>query len=118
MSQQPGLVPGTQPDLSADAVAAVVGDVPSVRLHEGSAAGTHLPGRRVSGVRMRGRDVEIHAAVVYPTTVEEAAVAVRLALAVLPVGRVDVTIDDVVLPEDDDPTDGPSQGLTPEVPHA
>lgn len=103
-------------ELDADAVAAAVGSVPSVRLHEGSAVGTHLPGRRISGVRVRGTDVDIHAALVYPATVEEAAAAVRSALTVLPVGRVDVTIDDVVLPEDDDHP--PSQGPSPEVPHA
>ena len=105
-------------ELDVDAVAAAVGSVPSVRLHEGSVVGTHMPGRRVSGVRLRGTDVDIHAALVYPATVEEAAAAVRSALTVLPVGRVDVTIDDVVLPEDDDHNDAPPQGPPPEVPHA
>lgn len=88
---------------SADAVAEILAAVPSVRLHEGSVVGTHLPGRRVHGVRVGDGDVEIHAAVVYPTTVDEAAEAIRAALSALPVGRVDVTIDDVVLPDDQTP---------------
>jgi len=109
----------TEPtELDVDAVAAAVAGVPSVRLHEGSAVGTHMPGRRVSGVRLRGTDLEIHVALVHPTTVEQAAAAVRSALTVLPVGRVDVTIDDVILPEDDDHNDTPSRGPSPEVPHA
>ena len=95
-------------ELDVDAVAAAVRRVPSVRLHEGSAVATHLPGRRVSGIRLRGTDVNIHAGLVYPATVQEAAAAVRSALTVLPVGRVDVTIDDVFLPEDDDHNDAPS----------
>ncbi|WP_225752800.1 hypothetical protein [Actinotalea sp. Marseille-Q4924] len=98
---------GAQP--AADAVADALGRVPSVRLHQGSAAGTHLPGRRVHGVRVHDAGVEVHVAAVWPTTVEEAAQAVRAALAPLVTGRVDVTIDDVVL--DDDPR---SEGLGPE----
>jgi hypothetical protein len=94
-------LPGAAP--SADAVAAVLAAVPSVRLHEGSAVGTHLPGRRVHGVRVHDGGVEVHAAVVYPTTVDQAAQAIRDALSALPVGRVDVTIDDVVLPGGDEP---------------
>ena len=88
---------------SADAVVEALAAVPSVRLHEGSAVGTHLPGRRVHGVRVGDGGVEVHAAVVYPTTVDQAAEAIRAALSALPVDRVDVTIDDVVLPDDDAP---------------
>lgn len=93
--------PASGGTLDADAVAAVLATVPSVRLHEGSVVGTHLPGRRVAGVRLSDDAVEIHAAVVYPTTVEEGAQAIRDALSTLPLARVDVTIDDVVLPGDD-----------------
>lgn len=100
--------PASGGTLDADAVAEVLAAVPSVRLHEGSAVGTHLPGRRVSGVRLRDDAVEIHAAVVYPTTVAQAAQAIRDALSALPLAHVDVTIDDVVLPGDD---------TSPEVEH-
>lgn len=99
--------------LTADAVAAVVGQVPQVRLHEGSVASTHLPGRSVSGVRLRGADVEVHVAVVYPTSVAVAAEAVRTALARLPVGRVDVRIDDVVLPTEPDHQAPPARADRP-----
>ncbi|MCK6210708.1 hypothetical protein KZX45_09165 [Georgenia sp. EYE_87] len=89
---------GPVPD--PDAVAAAVRAVPSVRLHEGSAVGTHLPGRRISGIRVRTDRVEVHAAVVYPATVDEAARDIRAALAGLTRSPVDVTIDDVVVVED------------------
>lgn len=96
-----------------DAIASVVRGVPQVRLHEASAVGTHLPGRRVPGVRVHGSEVEVHAAVVYPTTVEEAAAAIRGALAPLRLHAVDVVIDDVVLPDD-----RPEPGDRSEVSHA
>jgi hypothetical protein len=98
--------------LDADTVVAHLQAVPVVRLHEGSAVGTHLPGRRVSGVRLRERTLEVHAAVVYPATVEQAATAVREALATLPLERIDVTIDDVVLPPDP-AADEPDREVTP-----
>lgn len=108
----------TDAGASADVIADALARVPAVRLHEGSAAGTHLPGRRVHGVRVHEAGVEVHVAAVWPTTVDEAAGAVRAALAPLVTGRVDVTIDDVVL--DDDPRSeghGP-EGSATEVSHA
>lgn len=101
-------------ELTAEAVAAAVGRVPGVRLHEQSVVGTHLAGRRIAGVRVHGRDVEVHVATIWPTTVQDAAAAVRAALAPLPVDKVDVAIDDVVLPGDDNDDDSP-EGTTPEV---
>jgi hypothetical protein len=98
----------TSEELTAEAVAEAVGGVPVVRLHERSAAGTHLAGRRV-----HGQDVEVHVATVWPTTVAEAADAVRAALAPLPIGTVDVTIDDIVLPDDDD---SPERSATEDTP--
>jgi hypothetical protein len=103
---EPSEVPGSTA-LTADAVAAAVGTVSVVRMHDGSTAATYLPGRRVPGVRIDGQDVEVHAAVVFPTTVTEAADAIRAALRSLTPGRVDVVIDDVVVFDDttDDTTD-------------
>lgn len=92
----------------AEAVADAVRGVPEVRLHEASVIGTHLPGRRVPGVRIQGDDVEVHVAVVYPTPIEVAARAVRTALAGLTRGRVDVVVDDLVHP-DDSPERGTSE---------
>ncbi|EYR62390.1 hypothetical protein N866_08970 [Actinotalea ferrariae CF5-4] len=102
-----------------DAIADALGGVPVVRLHQGSAAGTHLPGRRVHGVRVHDAGVEVHVAAVWPATVAEAADAVRAALAPLAPGRVDVTIDDVVLDDDDPRSEGHRpEGPATEVSHA
>lgn len=107
--------PPTEPSASdstrEEAIAAVLGGVPEIRLHEASAIATHLPGRRIPGVRLKASDVEVHAALVYPTTVEEAAGAVRAALAPLSYGTVDVTIDDVVLPQSSDTPDLGDAGI-------
>lgn len=94
-----------------DAVAQAVAGVPVVRLHEGSAVATHLPGRRVAGVRLHDDGVEVHVATVWPTTVSEAAEAVRSALRPLGPTHVDVVVDDVVLPTGSaqDPDDSPTK---------
>lgn len=99
MSEQSSHPTGTT-ELTADAVAAAVSTVSVVRMDEGSVVGTYLPGRRVPGVRIQGQDVEVHAAVVFPTTVAEAADAVRAALRSLTAGRVDVVIEDVIVLDD------------------
>lgn len=101
-------------DRTADAVAQAVGRVPTVRLHERSAVGTHLPGRRVPGVRLQDDGVEVHVAAVWPTPVAEAADAVRAALQPLAFGSVDVVIDDVVLPGELD--ESPEGSTTEDAP--
>jgi hypothetical protein len=111
----------TGPGASADAevIADAIARVPAVRLHAGSVAGTHLPGRRVHGVRVHSTGAEVHVAAVWPTTVDEAAAAVRAALAPLMTGRVDVTIDDVVLDDDHTRSEGHGpEGSATEVSHA
>ena len=90
----------TAEPVTADVVAAALEQVPVVRLHAATPVATHLPGRRVAGVRMHDRQVEVHVAVVYPTTVAEAAASVRAALAHLDLTSVDVVVDDVLHPED------------------
>lgn len=96
------------PEVTADDVVEALRDLDEVRLHEQSVVGTHLPGRRVPGVRLTGQDAEVHVAVVHPTTVEEAAEKVRAALGGLPLGSVHVVVEDLVLPDD-----GPEEGPTP-----
>lgn len=86
--------------VTADAVASALAAVPQVRLHATGPVATHLPGRRVGGVRLTDLEAEVHVAVVYPTTVDDAAAAVRAALAPLGLRRVDVVVADVVHPED------------------
>lgn len=101
--------------VDADTVAGALADVPGVRLHPVAAAATHLPGRRVGGVRLTQHgaetDAEVHVVVAYPTTVADAASVVREALAPLGLSRVDVVVEDVVRPEDlaadDAAPDGP-----------
>jgi len=101
-------------DRTADAVAQAVGRVSMVRLHEQSAVGTHLPGRRVAGVRLRNDGVEVHVAAVWPTPAAEAADAVRAALLPLDLGSVDVVIDDIVL--SGDPHESPEGSTTEDAP--
>ena len=106
-------------ELDPQAVAAAVAAVPTVRLPKESAVGTHLPGRRIPGVRVHGRDVEVHVAAVWPTPVGEVAAAVRSALVPLGAGNVDVVVEDVVLPGDDEIQDAaPREPEAPSAPSA
>lgn len=61
---------------------------------------TYLPGRRVRGVRISTDRAEVHVVLVYPTPVEEAAAAVRVALAGVVDSPVDVVVDEVVTDEE------------------
>ena len=83
-------------DADADAVAAAVGALPTVRLSARSTVATYLPGRRVTGVRTGAGRTEVHVALIYPTTVMEGSTAVRVALAGVVDGPVDVVVDDVL----------------------
>ncbi|MBC7291971.1 MAG: hypothetical protein H5T83_11655 [Actinotalea sp.] len=109
--------PDSGPAAAADAIAAALDRLPSVRRHAASAVGTHLPGRRVHGVRVHEAGIEVHVAAVWPTTVDEAARAVRAAVAPVATATVDVTIDDVLL--DDQPRSGGHgpEGSATEVSH-
>ncbi len=84
----------------ADSVAAAVLSVPGVvDLHPGSfgEVATYLPGRRVSGVRVRADGTaEIHVVLRFGVPVLETADRVRAAVRALVPGQVDVTVQDVV----------------------
>ncbi len=87
------------PASRADAVAAALTGLRTVRRHAGSRVTTHLPGRTVPGVRLQGESVHVALALVWPATVGEAEAEVRAALAALDITNPEITIDDVVLAE-------------------
>jgi len=90
-----------QPD-RADAIAAAVSGVDGVAaLHGGmfGEAATYLPGRRVTGVRLSDDGAEVHITVSYGRGVHRIADAVRIAVAPLVTGSVDVIVEDVELNE-------------------
>lgn len=86
------------PDLVAGAVASCT----SVARLSGGMAGevaTYLPGRRVTGVRVRADELQVHVVGVYGIPVSEIGTEVRAALAPLVGGLpVAVSIDDLALP--------------------
>ena len=62
---------------------------------------TYLPGRRLTGVRLAGDELEIHVVARWGPSLPEVADAVRLAVAPLAGGLpVTVYIDDIEVPTD------------------
>lgn len=98
----------------ADAVAAAVRAVPGVvDLHAGTfgEVATYLPGRRVTGVRVRDDGVAVHVVLRFGVPVLDTAQRVRAAVQVLAPGPVDVSVEDVVEAVDEpagDRADGPA----------
>ena len=92
---------GTEPD-PADVVAAAVRAVPGVAELYGGLFGevaTHLPGRRVPGVRLDDDgNAEVHVVLHWGYPVPATAYAVRRAVARLVRGGVHVVVDDVAAP--------------------
>jgi hypothetical protein len=84
-------------DAEADAIGRAVAACPGVaRL--GDQVATHLPGRRVAGVRRRAGRVEVHVVASDHTTVADIAAAVRDAVAATGATEpVDVVIEDLTL---------------------
>lgn len=95
------MMPGA-PD-PADTVAALARAVPGVAaLHPGmfGEVATYLPGRRVTGVRIRGGAVDVHLTVWPAAPVRATAAAVRAAVAAgFPGHTVNVTVEDIAVPE-------------------
>ena len=85
----------------AEAVAAAALAVPGVNaLHAGvlGEVATYLPGRRISGVRLRDDSCEVHIVLDWGSPVVATADAVRGAVETLVNGPVDVTVEDVAGP--------------------
>ncbi|KDF00070.1 hypothetical protein Y900_014255 [Mycolicibacterium aromaticivorans JS19b1 = JCM 16368] len=84
---------------AADTVASIARAVPGVAaLHPGmfGEVGTYLPGRRVTGVRIRDDRVEVHITVTASAHVRQTAAAVRSAVrAAMPDLPVDVTVEEI-----------------------
>ena len=96
MSTSPGLVGGLAEQAALVRTAALA--VPGVvDLHGGSLGevAVHLPGRRVSGLRLRDDRTEVHLVVLMGAPVRETADAVQRAVARVRPGRVDVVVADV-----------------------
>ncbi|SDR95117.1 hypothetical protein [Actinopolymorpha singaporensis] len=86
----------------ADLIAAAVGACPDVaRLSAGPVA-TYLPGRSVPGVAVRDGEVRVAVVARYGRPLAEIAEQVRAAVAPLvPARRVDVTIDDLAIGDEE-----------------
>ena len=85
-------------DHPLDRLAATVLGVPGVAdLYGGSMGeiGTHLPGRRIAGLRQRDDRIEITVVAEFGRDLNQLAEAVRAAAAAHTAGKVDVTIGDV-----------------------
>ncbi len=96
--------PGSTPparDPVDDLVDAVLA-VPGVEgLHGGvfGEVATYLPGRRVTGLRVRGEDVDVHLVLAWGQPVLATADRVRDALARKVKGQVHVTVEDIRAPD-------------------
>lgn len=102
MTGTPSPAPGglaTQADLVVAAALAVPG---VVRLHGGALGevAVHLPGRRVSGVRLREGRTAVHVVVAVGAPLRATAATVQRAVAAVRPGVVDVTVEDVADPRD------------------
>lgn len=90
-------------DHPLDRLAATVREVPGVvDLYGGTMGeiGTHLPGRRIAGLRARGERTEITIVAEYGRDLGRLAESVRAAAAAHTTGEVDVTIGDIAAPAD------------------
>jgi hypothetical protein len=90
---------------SAEAVAAAAASCPGVaRLSRGVPVevATYLPGRRIYGVRIDDRSVEVHVVACPGTPLPELAAEIRQAVSpIAPKRAIDVFVDDIELgPED------------------
>lgn len=92
-----------------EVLAALVQQCPAVAgLHGGQfgEVATYLPSRRVRGVRVGEREVEIHVIGRYPATMHDIAAQVRAAVTAHADGRaISIAIDDLALPGEPDPDD-------------
>lgn len=83
-----------------DALTALARSVDGVAAMHGGEFGevaTHLPGRKIVGIRITDDSCDVHIAVAYPCDVRAVARAVRLALEPHVEVPVSVTVEDVVI---------------------
>jgi hypothetical protein len=102
---------GREIDRRVDPIVAAVLACPLVAgMHSGrdGRAVTYLPGRRVTGVRITVDEVAIHVVARYPAVMDQVSDQVRRAVAPFAAGlRVEVTIEDLVVPGDPSPGQPP-----------
>ena len=114
--RRPGELPAAAVDVS-ESVAAAVTAVPGVAALHGGAFGqiaSYLPGRSVTGVRIRDDVTDVHVVLYWGAPVLATADRVRAAVLTLVDGlsaRVDVTVEDVIDPATEDAdVEDPSPG--------
>lgn len=104
------MIPAESANTDVDRIAAVVRSVAGVAdLHAGlfGEVGTHLPGRRVAGVRLGEPGTDIHVIMYYGVSVHRTADAIRDAISGLVNGPVDITVEDIEpVPYDSRPHSG------------
>ncbi|MEV8444077.1 hypothetical protein AB0425_42450 [Actinosynnema sp. NPDC051121] len=106
------------PEIEATVIATAVRTLPQVAgSHSGryGEIATHLPGRRVDGVRVRPTEIAVGVVARYPATAAEVDVAVRAAVRAA-LGRavpaLHVWIGDIALPDTRAPGTHPPPGAT------
>lgn len=85
----------------ADRVARAVLAVPGVHDLHGGVLGevaTYLPGRRVTGVRLRDHDTQVHLVLAWGAPVTATTEAVRARVAEIVPGTVHVAVEDIAAP--------------------
>lgn len=95
---------GDKPAELADRVAAAVLSVPGVHDLHGGVLGevaTYLPGRRVTGVRLRDGETHVHLVLSWDAPVAITTAAVRAQVGDLVPGAVHVSVEDVAGPSAD-----------------
>ena len=97
-----------EPPTAAEAIAEAVRAIPSVAVLGGGTVtqmATFLPGRRVVGVRLGEDTVEVHVTARYGASLPDLGEEVRRTVAPLAPGLdVDVFVDDLEVPDLDEPT--------------
>ncbi|GAA3872929.1 hypothetical protein GCM10022243_42590 [Saccharothrix violaceirubra] len=106
------------PEIEATVIATVVRALPQVAgPHSGryGEIATHLPGRRVAGVRVGPAGITVGVVVRYPATTAEVAAAVRAAVG-RPASPLHVWIGDIAFPDTHLPVVPPSDAAARHAP--
>jgi len=96
----------------AEVIAAAVQACPGVAALSGGRFGevaTYLPGRRIAGIRLGDEVLAVHVVAHWGVNAPQLAAQIRAACAGLSdAGRIDVTVEDVQLPQAPAPTADPA----------